>query len=379
MNNKIAMIAKLKKYGMLIALLVIVLFFYITTGGISLTPLNITNLMQQNAYVLVLAIGMTLCILTGGNIDLSVGSVCAFVGAVVGILVITYGLPVPLAILLGIITGGLIGVWQGFWIAKVRIPSFIVTLAGMLIFRGLTIWLLKGTTLSPFPPVFQFIGGGYLPNLFGGSTTLVVAIISFLLYMTSLLLVHKADYRKLIAPEMLLKIAFVIGGLVLFTYWFGKQGIPISAIIVVILVLIYSFFTNKTVPGRYLYAVGGNEKAAKLSGINTNKVLFFTYVNMAMLAAVGGIIATSRLNAAAPTAGMNYELDAIAACYIGGCSAKGGVGTIIGAVIGAIVMGVLNNGMSILGVGTDMQMAIKGLVLLGAVAFDIISKTKIAA
>lgn len=376
-----------RQYAMLIALVVIIILFQILTKGILLVPMNVTNLILQNSYVFILAIGMTLCILTGGNIDLSVGSVVAFIGALAGMLIINNKMPVLPAVLICLVVGLLIGLWQGFWIAYVRIPAFIVTLAGMLLFRGLTVKLLQGLTLSPFPPAFQSISGGFLPDIFSGIggklniTTFVIGVIFSVIYVLSEVKnrVEKQKYNFEDIPFSLfiVKIALVLSATMLFTYWLAAyKGIPIMLVIIGTLIFIYSVITLKTVPGRYLYAMGGNEKSAKLSGINTNKVLFFAYVNMAMLASIAAISFTSRLNAASPQSGMNFELDAIAACFIGGASAYGGVGTVIGAIIGALFMGVLNNGMSIMGVGSDMQMAIKGLVLLAAVAFDVYSKKK---
>lgn len=377
----------IRQYGMFIALIVITVFFQILTKGILLLPMNVTNLVLQNSYVLILAIGMTLCILSGGNIDLSVGSVAAFIGAIAGTLIINMKMDVGLTIFICLLIGIVIGIWQGFWIAYLRIPAFIVTLAGMLMFRGLTIAMLKGLTLSPFPEKFQQISSGFIPDVFGGFgtkldiTTLIVGAIISVIYIF-LQFKKRADMKKydsevVAMPLFIGKIILVLAIINLFAYWLATyNGLPIIFVLIGILILAYSFFTTRTVPGRYIYAMGGNEKAAKLSGINTNKVLFFTYVNMAFLAAVAGIVFTARLNAASPQAGMNFELDAIAACFIGGASAYGGVGTVSGAIIGALVMGVLNNGMSIIGVGSDMQMIIKGFVLLMAVAFDVLSKAK---
>jgi len=377
----------LRQYAMLIALVVIMLFFQIATGGVLLNPMNVTNLVLQNSYVLILAIGMMLCILTGGNIDLSVGSVCAFVGAISGTLMINMKMPMLPALLITLGVGLLIGIWQGFWIAYVRIPAFIVTLAGMLIFRGLTISILQGLTLAPYPEEYKMISNGYIPdflNFFGASfnvTTIVVGVVLSLVYF--IIAVKKRKERDKYGFEnthilfFSIQCVVVIGGIMLLTYWLSAyQGIPIIFVIIGTLVLGYTIFTQKTVPGRYIYAMGGNEKAAQLSGINTNRVLFFTYVNMSVLASVAGISFSARINSASPMAGQNFELDAIAACFIGGASAYGGVGTVIGGIIGALVMGVLNNGMSIMGVETDVQMTIKGLVLLVAVAFDVISKKK---
>jgi putative multiple sugar transport system permease protein len=304
-----------------------------------------------------------------------------------GTLVINMNIGVAPAIIIALFIGAIIGVWQGFWIAYVRIPAFIVTLAGMLIFRGLTITILKGLTLSPFPESFQQISAGFIPDIFNGLGTELNITAIFIGFIFSLIYLaleikkrserQKYEFNNTPLPLFIIKLCLILTTINLFSYWLASyKGIPIIFMIIGALILVYSFFTTKTVPGRYIYAMGGNEKAAKLSGIKTNKVLFFTYVNMAVLAAVAGIAFTSRLNAASPQAGTNFELDAIAACFIGGASAYGGIGTVIGAIIGALVMGVLNNGMSILGVGSDMQLTIKGFVLLMAVAFDVLSKNK---
>lgn len=376
-----------RQYAMLIALVVIMVFFQIATKGILLVPMNVTNLILQNSYVFILAIGMTLTILTGGNIDLSVGSLCALIGAIAGTLIITMKMNLVLAIVISLLLALVIGMWQGFWIAYIRIPSFIVTLAGMLLFRGLTVTMLKGLTLAPFPESFQRISSGFVPDIFNGFgtslnfTAIIVGVIISALYVV-IQLKKRAKKQKndLVVSSItffviqVLVIVFVIN---LFFYWLAAyKGIPIALVLIGTLIIVYTIFTTRTVPGRYLYAMGGNEKAAKLSGINTNKVLFLTYVNMAVLSAVAGMMFASRINSASPQAGLNFELDAIGACFIGGASAYGGIGTIPGAIIGALVMGVLNNGMSILGVGSDWQMSIKGLVLLSAVAFDVISKMK---
>lgn len=377
----------IRQYAMLIALVAIMAFFQVATDGILLVPMNVTNLILQNGYVFILAIGMTLTILTGGNIDLSVGSLCALIGSVVGTLIITMKMNIGLALLLALLLAVVIGIWQGFWIAYIRIPAFIVTLAGMLLFRGLTITMLKGLTLAPFPESFQSISSGFVPDIFNGLgtnlnfTAILVGIIISILYVVLQLKKRakrqKNDFPLSALPLFMIQILGMIAVINLFFYWLAAyKGIPIALILIGFLILVYSIFTTSTVSGRYLYAMGGNEKAAKLSGINTNKVLFLAYVNMAVLSAVAGMMFASRINSASPQAGLNFELDAIAACFIGGASAYGGVGTVIGAIIGALVMGVLNNGMSILGVGSDMQMSIKGIVLLAAVAFDVISKNK---
>jgi putative multiple sugar transport system permease protein len=377
----------IRQYAMLIALVVIMIFFQIATKGILLVPMNVTNLILQNGYVFILAIGMTLTILTGGNIDLSVGSLCALIGSIAGTLIITMKMNIVLAIVVTLLVAVVIGMWQGFWIAYIRIPAFIVTLAGMLLFRGLTVTMLKGLTLAPFPESFQQLSSGFVPDIFNGLgtklnfTAILVGIIISVLYTVMQFKnrskKQKSDFAVTSLTLFVIQIVSMVVVINLFFYWLAAyKGIPIALILIGILIIAYSIFTTKTVPGRFLYAMGGNEKAAKLSGINTNKVLFFSYVNMAILSAVAGIMFASRINSASPSAGINFELDAIAACFIGGASAYGGVGTITGAIIGALVMGVLNNGMSILGVGSDWQMSIKGLVLLTAVAFDVISKMK---
>lgn len=375
----------MRQYGMLIALIVIMGFFQITTKGILLVPMNVTNLVLQNSYVLILAIGMTLCILAGGHIDLSVGSLCALVGAVVGTLIINMKVSVWIGIGAGLLIGVVIGLWQGFWIAYVRIPAFIVTLSGWLAFRGLTITILDGQTLSPFPESFQQISGGFIPHIFENNgldmTSIFAALILSVVYI--LLEVRKRAEKKRydfeITPVYLfiIQVVLVAGAINLFGYWLASyKGIPVIFTIIGVLILAYTVFTTKTAPGRYIYAMGGNEKAAKLSGVKVNKMLFLIYVNMSVLAAVAGICFASRLNAASPQSGVNFELDAIAACFIGGASAFGGIGTVIGGIIGALVMGVLNNGMSIMGVSSDWQMTVKGMVLLAAVAFDVYSKKK---
>ncbi|MDF2595323.1 MAG: transporter permease [Clostridia bacterium] len=367
-----------------IALISIMVLFQILTKGILLKPLNVTNLILQNSYILVLAIGMFLCILTG-NIDLSVGSVAAFVGAISAMLAIRMNLPVIPTIVLSLCVGALIGAWQGFWVAYVRIPAFIVTLAGMLIFRGLTMVILKGQTIAPFPQSYQIISSGFIPDLFGDSAlhifTIIIGVIISVIYVISQLNKRKntLKYNFEVSSKswFIVQLIFIIVVINLFTYWLASyKGIPTVLILLAVLIAIYTFVTNKTVPGRHIYAFGGNEKAAKLSGVKTNKVLFWVYVNMSVLSALAGIVFAGRLNAATPKAGVNFELDAIAACYIGGASASGGIGTVFGCIIGGLIMGVLNNGMSILGISIDWQQAIKGFVLLLAVAFDVYTKNK---
>jgi putative multiple sugar transport system permease protein len=376
-----------RQYAMLIALVVIMAFFQVTTDGILLVPMNVTNLILQNAYVFILAIGMTLTILAGGNIDLSVGSVVAFIGALAGAFIVTAKMDTALGIIFALAIGLLIGVWQGYWIAYVRIPAFIVTLAGMLVFRGLTIFMLKGLTIGPFPESFQTISSGFVPdflavpglelNVTAVAAGLAVVLLYLLANIRRRIARKRSGFEKSSLGLFAAKLSIMSAVIMLVAFWLAAyKGLPVIFLIIGVLVVAYSFFTTRTVPGRYFYAMGGNEKAAQLSGINTNRILFFAYVNMGVLAAVAGIAFTARLNAASPQAGLSFELDAIAACFIGGASAYGGIGTIFGSIIGAMVMGVLNNGMSIMGVGSDIQQVVKGLVLLFAVAFDVMSKRK---
>lgn len=371
-----------KKNAMFIALIVISLLFQILTDGILLAPMNVARLIQQNSYILILAIGMLLCILTG-NIDLSVGSIVAMVGAVVGVMIINWHLPVWLGIVSGLAIGIAIGAWQGYWIAYVKIPAFIVTLAGMLIFRGLATIILDGQTIGPFPDSFQYIAQEYLPTfgLPGFTSTLLIGFIISILLVFSLIKQRRDQKHYGIEVSSLsffiIKNVVLVAVVMIASYWFTLfKGLPFILVILGVLAIIFSFISNRTVIGRHIYALGGNEKAASLSGIKTKKVKFLVYTNMGLLSAIAGIVFSSRLNAAGPTAGVNFELDAIAACYIGGASASGGVGTIVGAVIGGLVMGVLNNGMSIVGIDMNWQQVIKGLVLLLAVAFDIINQSK---
>jgi len=376
--------ANLRQYGMLIALLFIMILFQILTGGILLKPLNVTNLILQNSYILVLAIGMVLVIISG-HIDLSVGSVAAFVGAVSAVMMVQWNIPFAAAIVLSLLLGALIGAWQGFWVAYVRVPSFIVTLAGMLLFRGLTMLVLKGQSVGPFPDAFRAISSGFIPDIPGGGDIHLLSILAGIV-LTALLIWNEwlkrknnIRYRFDVMPlgYFVARMAVLAVALNVFIYVLASyEGIPNILVILMGLILLYTFVTNRTVIGRHIYAMGGNEKAAMLSGVKTKRVTFWVFVNMGTLAALSGLIFAARLNAATPKAGQNFELDAIAACFIGGASMSGGVGTVIGAVIGGLVMGVMNNGMSILGIGVDWQQGIKGLVLLLAVAFDIYNRNK---
>lgn len=374
----------IREYGMLIALIVIMIFFYFMTDGILMKPINITNLVLQNSYVIIMALGMLLIIVSGW-IDLSVGSVAAFIGAIAGVMMVKWGWNWALVMSLCLLAGGLIGAWQGYWVAYVKIPAFIVTLAGMLIFRGLTLVMVRGEAIGPFPVEFSRISAGFIPDFFKMegfhlTTILIGVIVSILLIWADLRTRrNQTKYGFEVTPfyffvaKQVLITAAVMG----FCYLMASyKGIPNVLVIMFPLVAMYAFLTSSTVIGRRIYALGGNEKAARLSGVNTPRLLFLTFVNMGVLAALAGLIVAARLNSATPNAGEGFELDVIAACFIGGASASGGIGTVIGAVVGAFFVGVMNNGMSILGVGIDWQQAIKGFVLLLAVFFDVYNKNK---
>ncbi len=377
----------LRQYMMLIVLVVIVVLFNTITKGVLLKPMNISNLINQNAYVIILATGMLLCILTGGNIDLSVGSILCLVGACLGIFMNKWGMNSYLAVAAALGVGILIGAWQGFWIAYVNIPPFICTLAGMLLWKGLALLALNSQTISNLPTAFLGLSTGFLS--FGLDDKKMIALVSALLgalialiYIVTQLFSRAKKKRMGYQAEglfyVLIKSVIISGALVWFFWKLGQyKGVPVVLVTVGLVLIVYTFFTSKTVPGRYLYAIGGNAKAARLSGVNTRRMMFFAYTNMAFLTAVAAVVFTARMNSAGPQAGESFELDTIAACFIGGASAYGGTGTVSGSLIGALIMGVLNNGMSIMGMNQNMQKVVKGLVLLAAVAFDVTSKQKI--
>lgn len=372
------------KYSMVIILVALLIAFQLMTGGIFLRPLNITNIVLQNSHILILAAGMLLVVLLG-YVDLSVGSVMAFVGAMAGMLMVNNNISPWLAVPLCLLVGGVIGAWQGFWVAYVGIPAFIVTLAGLLMFRGLTQVVLGGQSLAPFPGGFQKISTGYLPDIFGvPGMHLLTLILGVVLAVSLVFAQWRARARRkenlFEVPSMnafLIKAALTIVLVLGLSYIFASyQGFPLILIILGVIVGIYGFLTNRTVAGRQIYATGGNLKAAQLSGIKTKKITFWVFVNMGVMAALAGLILAARLNAATPQAGTSLELDAMASVYFGGASTSGGIGTITGAIVGGLVMGVLNNGMSIMGVGVDWQQAIKGLILLLAVVLDIYNKKR---
>ena len=374
----------LREYGLLFALIAIMLFFQVVTEGTLLKPVNITNLFLQNSYIIIMALGM-LMVIVAGHIDLSVGSVMGFVGALAAVMLVTWDLPVVVVIPVSLVVGAIIGAAQGYFVAFWRIPSFIVTLAGMLVFRGLSLWLLEGQSVGPFPKSFQALSNGFIPDLFGvgkpNVTALVAGVIAVAVLIWMGVQARSRNTRYGIEDEpfgFFVARNAIVSVALMFVIWklAGFRGLPNVLISMVVLTVIYSFVTERTTLGRRIYAIGGNEKAAKLSGIGTERLTFLTFVNMGVLAALGGLVFAARLNTATPKAGFGVELDVIAAVFIGGASMSGGAGKIIGAVVGAFIMGVMNNGMSIMGIGIDYQQVIKGMVLLAAVFFDVYNKQK---
>jgi len=394
--------------GLFAALIVAVLFFQFTTNGVMLRPLNVTNVFLQNGYILVMALGMLLIIVVG-HIDLSVGSVAGFLGAIVAVLMVNYGIDPIIAVAITLVAGGAIGVWQGVWTSYLGVPSFIVTLAGMLLFRGATLFMLGGQPIGPFPEMFRAISSGFIPELigtvpdpFGPENSirigpLVVPLGGDPLQLTTLLLgvvlsavvvytgwrsrEQRAKYGFDVPSgrQFVIRYALIVAGLMFIAYRLaGYQGLPIVALVAFALIGVYMFLTLRTVIGRRIYAVGGNSKAATLSGVNSRRMVLFTFINMGVLAALGGIIIAARFNSATPKAGYGFELDVIAATFVGGASAYGGVGTVTGTVIGALFFGLLNIGMGIMSIPIDYQFMVKALVLLVAVFFDVRGKRRAA-
>ncbi|GAC1669932.1 MAG: sugar ABC transporter permease GguB [Candidatus Limnocylindrales bacterium] len=380
-----------RQYGMLIALAVIIVFFQFTTAGVMLKPQNVTNVFLQNGYIIVMALGMLL-IIVAGHIDLSVGSVAAFTGAIAAVLMVNAKIDPILASAAALGIGGLIGAWQGFWVAYMRIPSFIVTLSGMLLFRGLTLFMLQGQPVGPFPESFRAIASGFVPELigtipdpFGPEPLKVTTVILAGLMCAGLILLDLsarreqvkygfdvAPFGQFVARSVVLTVVLVF----LASRLAAFNGLPVVLLLMLVLIALYMFLTARTVIGRRIYAVGGNAKAATLSGVKSKQMVFLTFVNMGVLSALGGLVFVARLNSATPNAGYGFELDVIAATFVGGASAYGGVGTVAGAVIGALVLGTLNIGMGLMGIGIDYQFSIKALVLLGAVFVDVRGKNK---
>ena len=378
-----------KKNTMIIALVVVILFFYWQTGGKILLPQNVNNLFSQNGYVFVLGTGMLLCILTGGNIDLSVGSVVCFTGGI-GAVMMDKGISAVLAVIVMLVVGILIGMFQGFWIAYVSVPPFIATLAGMYAFRGLSNVVLNGYSIGVRNVGFLNVFGGgadcYIPEFIGkvGNVNLtciiagavIAALFVILNIKTWITRKVKGYTNESMAGEVVKTL--VVAVLIMYISWKLSQfkGIPTVLLWILAVLLIYNYITQRTAIGRYLYAVGGNRKATELSGVNTKRVFFIAYANMGLLAGLAGILTLARAVQGNPTFGQGYEMDAIAACFIGGASAYGGIGNVYGTVVGAVLLGVINQGMSIMGVSTNYQSVVKGLVLLVAVLFDVVSKKK---
>ena len=392
----------IRQFGMISALIIITILFQILTGGFMLRvgdgffsalidsfnnglmflPRNIGNLVVQNGYILILAIGMMLVIITG-RVDLSVGSLLAFASAMSGILIIQQEWPVWLGILVVLGIGVVSGAWNGYWIAYKNIPFFVVTLAGMMVFRGLTMTVLEGGTINHFPDGLRTLVTGNIPDFFGGvDINLTAAILCALAALVYLLVEvngrrSSIKYGVKVLPlwAFLFKVILVVAAINLFGYWFAvDRGVPNLLVLLVVLIVVYSFVANNTVIGRHIYATGGDAKAAELSGIKVKRVVFWVYVNMGVLAALAGLVFAVRFNAATPRAEAGFELQAIAASFIGGAGAYGGVGKVTGAIIGAMMMGVLSNGLGLMGVGTEIQLAITGAVLLIAVIFDVLTK-----
>ena len=373
----------LKQYGMVLALIAVYVIFAIITGGKNLAPMTVNNIIMQNGYVIILAVGMLLCVLTG-NVDLGVGSVVATCGAVAGTLIVDYGVSSPVAMLASLAVGALFGAFVGFFVSKLEIPPFIVTLATMLMGRGICYVILQAQTKGPLPADYTWVSTGFLPTIKVGGADLICLIVAAVIAVLVILgdvraqaVTKKNGLPTIYIWQVILKDVIIIGIEGFFFYKLGcYNGIPIMLILVAVVVAIYHFITTQTVAGRQIYAMGGNAKAARLSGINTKKVFFWVYANMGLLCGLAGIVLSARNASATPKAGDGFEMDAIASCYIGGAATSGGVGTIIGAVVGAFIMGILNIGMSLAGFDTNVQKIVKGAVLLGAVTVDLVSKRK---
>jgi putative multiple sugar transport system permease protein len=389
MNNLRLLFGKgssIGQYGMIIALIAIIVIFEIFTGGLTLDPTNIINVFLQYSYILILALGMVMVIIAG-HIDLSVGSVAAFVGIVVAQSMAQWHFPWWLAIVLGLVVGALVGAWQGFWVAFVRVPAFIVTLAGQLIFRGAN-QIIGNSTSVPVPDAFQNIGAGFIPDFgpdFGfsnGTLLLGFATVAILIYMEVRGRRRRSKMQAELPPVWVsvvrtgVLVAVTLFGTYLFASGNAGTSIPIVAIILGVLTIIYGFITRNTIFGRQVYAVGGNSNAAVLSGVSARKVNFFVIANMSVLAAIAGMVFTAYSNASGPNDGTGWELDAIAAVFVGGAAVSGGIGTISGSIIGGLVMALLTNGLSLLGIESNLTQIIRGLVLLVAVAFDVYSKSQ---
>lgn len=380
--------ANIRDYALLISLLIIMAYFQYSTNGTLFMPVNMTNIILQNSYIVIMALGMLL-IIVAGHIDLSVGSVSGFIGAVAAVFMVQWKWDPAISVLICLAAGALIGALQGYFVAFYRIPAFIVTLAGMLVFKGLALTVLGGASVGPFPKEFQLLSSGYVPDittvqLFGQPFNVLAMAIGVIV--TALIIranvkerSNQLQHSMAEEPSMIFlgrNILIAIGFLG-FTYLMARyRGLPNVLIVMFALIVLFTFITTRTTFGRRIYALGGNEKAAKLSGINTERLILLTFTIMGALAGLAGLIFAARLNVATPKAGLGFELDVIAACFIGGAATTGGVGKVVGAVIGAFLMGVMNNGMSIMGIGIDLQQVIKGVVLMLAVFLDVYYKQK---
>jgi len=376
----------LRQSGIYIAFVFIIALFTVLTNGVLLSPGNITNIVLQYSYILILAIGMVIVII-GGHIDLSIGSVVALTGAISAVLVIKEGMPWWVGVLAALATGVLVGAWQGFWVAYVGIPAFIVTLAGMLIFRGLTLQVLDNISLSPFPREYQQIASGFLNGLLGGegfdAFTLLIAAVAVAGYAFNAYRTRRRqiEYKQPVEslPLFVAKLVIVAAVVMAFAFQLSKsRGLPIVLLLLALLILVYGAVTKRSIFGRHVYAIGGNLAAAQLSGVKVKKVNFWIFVNMGFLASVAGVVYSSRSNGAQPAAGNMFELDAIAAAFIGGAAVTGGIGTVVGAMVGGLIMAVMSNGMQLMGIEQSTQAVVRGLVLLLAVAFDVYNKRRAA-
>jgi putative multiple sugar transport system permease protein len=380
--------AHIRDYALLISLLAIMIFFQFATNGTLFKPVNMTNLILQNSYIVIMALGMLL-IIVAGHIDLSVGSVSGFIGAVAAVMMVTMKIDIFTSVVACLLLGALIGGAQGYFVAYYKIPAFIVTLAGMLIFKGLALTVLGGASVGPFPKEFQLLSSGFVPDIFGGTLfgqpfnvlAMVIGVIVTALIIYFNLRERRSQQEHGLAeePDIIFfgRNLLIAAGFLTFTYLMARyKGLPNVLVVMFALIALFVFLTTSTTIGRRIYALGGNEKAARLSGIDTERLTFFTFAIMGALAALAGLIFAARLNVATPKAGLGFELDVIAACFIGGAATTGGVGKVIGAVIGAFIMGVMNNGMSIMGIGIDWQQVIKGAVLMVAVFLDVYYKNK---
>ena len=376
--------ANIRDYALLLSLLAIMVFFQFTTNGTLFKPVNMTNLILQNSYIVIMALGMLL-VIVAGHIDLSVGSVSGFIGSVAAVMMVTWKIDPFLAVVACVAFGAAIGGAQGYFVAYYKIPAFIVTLAGMLVFKGLALTVLGGASVGPFPSQFQLLSSGFVPDIFGMAGFNLLALVIGALVTGAIVFFNFKERRNQqehgLAEEpdvifygrnVLIAVAFIGFSVVMASY----KGLPNVLVVMFALIALFVFMTTRTTFGRRIYAMGGNEKAAKLSGVNTERMTFLIFAIMGALAGLAGLVFAARLNVATPKAGLGFELEVIAACFIGGAATTGGVGKVVGAVIGAFIIGVMNNGMSIMGIGIDWQQVIKGTVLMLAVFLDVYYKNK---